>query len=371
MVRTSLIVLFLLTLPAYTLGQESRINLVLLLNTESADRAVALYEGLSGSPQEIAQLRGSQLALATTALLAQQELSTPDLERNLAAAKYNQTIDNDIFRMKEARGSLGAIKDLLVEIRQRNFAQKVTSTVEQLFPSDTQLSTTIPIFFVAFGHANIDAYVRRVVWRGNAPLFVGEGQGELTIVVNLAKAISYGRTTDERFIGMMSIVAHEVFHAAFGAYKDRSPFWRQYYGTRRSYLEQLLDLAQNEGIAYYLTLVQRSRGKLQYDEIERVNGAFAEFNRNAAELLSNRLTDYRANEILRLSNTSGYWQSFGAITGMIVARQIDQILGREALVETVALGPKVFFEKYSELMKRNNDIPLLSDDVLRFLSRTR
>lgn len=371
MARTSLVILFLLTLRVSSPGQESHINLVLTLNTESADQAVALYEGLSGSPQEIAQLRGSQIALATTALLAQRALGTPDLERSLAAAKYNQTDGDDVFQMKQARRSEASIKELLVEIRRRNFAQKVTSTVEQLFPADAHLSTSIPIFFVAFGHANIDAFVRRVVWHGNVPLFVGEGEGELTIVVNLSKAMSYGQTTDERFIGMMSIVAHEVFHAAFGAYKDQSSFWQQYYATHQTYLDELLDLTQNEGIAYYLTLVQRSRGKLSYEGVEHVNEAFAEFNRRATELLAARVTDHRAQEIIRHSNTSGYWQNFGAITGMIIARQIDQTLGRDALIETVALGPRDFFSKYCELMKRDNTIPALSEDVFRFLSRNR
>ena len=83
-------------------------------------------------------------------------------------------------------------------------------------------------------------------------------------------------------------MAHEVFHAAFGAYKDNSPVWRQYYGMRRTYLDQLLDLAQNEGIAYYLTLIQRTRGRLVMDWPERVRTAFTDFNRNAEELLSPR-----------------------------------------------------------------------------------
>ena len=91
------------------------------------------------------------------------------------------------------------------------------------------------------------------------------GKGFFPTVVNLAKAVNYGKTTDERFVGMVSVVAHEVFHAAFGNYKDGSPAWRAYYATHRSSLDQLLDLTHNEGIAYYLSLVQSSRGRLPAD----------------------------------------------------------------------------------------------------------
>ena len=369
LVKSSVIALLVSCLHAY--GQEyANFNVVLDLNYASAERTLELYEGLSGRPQEIAQLRGSQIALATTSLLAQRSLDTPALERSLEAAKFNQSDGDDVFKMKEARANVAAIKELLLEVQRRNFGQKVISTVGQLFPTDTRITTSIPIFFVAFGHQNIDAYVRRVTWKGNTPAFVGEGEGTLTIVVNLAKCVNYGRTVDERFIGMMSVVGHEVFHAAFGVYKDNSARWRYYYATHQSYLDQLLDLTQNEGIAYYLTLVQRSRGKLLSDWVDRVQTSVIEFNKSCAELLLPQTTERRAQEIIRLSNTSGYWESYGAITGMIIARQIDQTLGRTALVETIASGPTDFFGKYAELMRRDGNIPILSDAIIRFVKKT-
>jgi len=353
-------------------AQESaQFNVVLDLNYLSAEKTLELYQGLSGHPQEVAQLRGSQIAMATTALLAQRALIAPMLERSLEAAKFNQALDDDVFRMKEARANVAAIKELLTETRRRNFGQKVVSTVEQLFPADVRITTTIPLYFVAFGHNNIDAFVRRVVWKGNIPVFVGEGQGELTIVVNLAKAVYYGQDVDERFLGMMSVVAHELFHAAFGAYKDGSSAWRGYYSTHHTYSDQLFDLAQNEGIAYYLSLIQRSHGNLRPDWLPKVGAAFDEFNKSVAELASPRIMPNRANELIRLSNTSGYWESYGSITGMIIARQIDQTLGRMALVETIARGPSDFFGKYVELMKRDNNFPRLSDTVVRELGRSR
>jgi hypothetical protein len=373
MSRRSPLMLVLLHLMPLSLlcAQESVFDVTLLLNTESADRTIELYEGLAGRPQTIADLRGSQIALATTALLSGRQIDQATLERSLEAAKFNQNLDDDVFRMKDARANVAVIKELLQEMRRRNFAQKVVSTVEQLFPPDTHIGSTLPIYVVAFGHQNIDSFVRRTLWMGRTPEFVGEGQGELTIVVNLAKAVYYGRDVDERFNGLMSVVAHEVFHAAFGVYRDKSARWRQFLTTHRTWLDQLLDLTQNEGIAYYLTLVQRSRGRFREDQLPNVRTAFEEFNRRTAELQGPSITDRQALQILQQSNTSGYWGSFGSMTGMVIARQIDQTLGRQALSETIALGPYDFFAKYVELMKTRDDIPRLSDDILRYLGRVR
>jgi hypothetical protein len=189
--------------------------------------------------------------------------------------------------------------------------------------------------------------------------------GELTIVVNLAHAVSYGQSTDERFIGVLSVVAHEVFHAAFGAYKDGSPAWRSYYAAHTTPFDALLDLTQNEGIAYYLSLIQRTRGRLSPEWERQVRVSFEQFNRNAEELLSPSLTPRRAQEILRRANTAGYWESYGSMAGMVIARQIDQTFGRQALSSTIAEGPQAFFRKYLEVMQRDGSAPPLSPQLQR------
>jgi hypothetical protein len=344
-------------------------NVRLNINDESAERATELYEGKWGSGRDIVPLKGSQIALATTADLARRRLSASLLEESLDGIKFGQVSSDDVFLLNDARQNVAALKELLEYIKRRNFAQRVSSTVEQLFPADAKVSTAIPLFFVAFGHQNIDAYVRRVVWYDNMPHFVGEGEGELTIVVNLAKAIRYGRNVDERFIGVLSVVAHEVFHAAFGVYKDESPTWRQYYSTHNSYLDELLDLTQNEGIAHFLTFEQRTGGFLPPDWNEKVAASFAEFNRSAEELLSPRTPPQRAHLLIGSSNTSEYWKSYGAITGLFIARAIDQKLGRRALSATVAAGVDDFFLQYVSLAERDNSLPKLSEAIMNHLRK--
>ena len=368
--RCTLRSITLLFLPFLLHAQDSRFNLQLAMDSQSAERTIELYRGL-GSPTQISSLRGSQLALATTAALSRRPLTAATLEEQLQAAKFGQTTGDDVFQLKGAHATAAEMDELLREMKTRNFSRRVVSTVEQLFPAGTSIAVSVPMYVVAFGHQNIDAYVNRVVWRGNTPSFVGEGAGQVTIVLNLAKAVHYGRDVDERFLWTMSVVAHEVFHAAFSVYKEQSTPWRRYYAAQRTYFDQLADLSHNEGIAYYLSLIQRSRGKFQPSEVSNVQQAIGDFNNHAHELLSPTTPTQRSQRIIQESNTSGYWENYGSITGMIIARAIDNNLGRQALTETIADGPDDFFGKYIRLMKTVGDLPQLAPEVVRYFERRR
>jgi len=366
--RCTLRSITLLFLPFLLHAQDSRFNLQLAMDSQSAERTIELYRGL-GSPTQISSLRGSQLALATTAALSRRPLTAATLEEQLQAVKFGQTTGDDVFQLKGAHATAAEMDELLREMKTRNFSRRVVSTVEQLFPAGTSIAVSVPMYVVAFGHQNIDAYVNRVVWRGNTPSFVGEGAGQVTIVLNLAKAVHYGRDVDERFLWTMSVVAHEVFHAAFSVYKEQSTPWRRYYAAQRTYFDQLADLSHNEGIAYYLSLIQRSRGKFQPSEVSNVQQAIADFNNHAHELLSPTTPAQRSQRIIQESNTSGYWENYGSITGMIIARAIDNNLGRQALTETIANGPDDFFVKYIKLMRTVGDLPQLAPEVVRYFER--
>ncbi len=342
--------------------QASSFDVQLALDFSSAEQTLELYEGTSGSPQSVAELRGSRLALAATALLSGQHLETADLESTLRDAKYGQRPENDPFHIEEAREKTAEIKELLAEIKRRNFARRVSGTVAQLFPSSTRISTIIPVYVVAFGHQNISAFVQTIAWENGQPVAVAEGKGQLTIVVNLSRTIFYGDNLDDRFIGTLSVVAHEVFHAAFGVYQNQSAQWQKYFGKYRTYLDRLLELTQNEGIAHYLSFEQRG-GYVPRDWNKRVAASFEEFNARADELLSQSVSPQRAGEILRSSNTSEYWESYGAITGLFIALTIDRELGRNALTATISGGPAEFYRTYLTLVARNNNLPRLSGTI--------
>ncbi len=347
---------------AICLGQ-SGFNLQLTLDYNSAERTLELYDGTVGAPREVASLRGSQLALGATALLSGQRLNVEDLEAHLRDAKYKHVASDDVFRMKEAIENAEAIKELLVEIKRRNFGQRVISTVSQLFPPDTRLSKNVPVYLTAFGHQNISAFVQSIQWRNGKPVAVGDAEGELTIVVNLARTVFYGSNVSERFIGTLSVVAHEVFHVAFGHYQNESSEWQSWFDTHRGALDHLMELTQNEGIAHYLSFEQRG-GYMPPDWRTRIKNAFREFDERSRELASPATSVKRAQEIIRASNASEYWESYGAITGLFMALTIDRKAGRSALHAAIAGGPPVFYETYDRLAQADDNLPRIDEATL-------
>jgi hypothetical protein len=176
--------------------------------------------------------------------------------------------------------------------------------------------------------------------------------------------VRYSDELEGRFLSVLGVVAHEVFHAAFSAYKETSPVWQRWHRRNRGHLDQLLDLTQNEGIAYYLSLDQRGRGYVPRDWPQRTQEAVASFNASADELAKKRLPRGRASQLLRRANLAGYWESYGSMTGMLMAREIDLRLGRKALIESIASGPVDFFLKYAELSSADNTLPRLSETLL-------
>jgi hypothetical protein len=363
------LVIITLWLTNIALAQTNpRFNVNLQVDYSAADQTIALLEGEPVSTKALAELRANRIAASTTGLITDRAGVTEHLENYLDSLKYHQIIRDDVYRLESARRDVVPIKDLLYEIIRRNFSRKVVATVEQIFPQDADIDVIIPVYIVALGHDNVDAYVRRIVWHGDVPEFVDEGEGELTIVVNLTHAARFGKETDERFVNLLGVVAHEVFHAAFGAYKDRSPLWKNYRSTHQRPFDRLLDLTQNEGIAYYLSLDQLGHGYVPPDWSGKTRDVFSAFNKNSLELLSANIKPRRVAELLRTANLSGFWESYGAMTGMFIAREIDLRLGRAALIETITLGPYDFFKKYLSLSIQDGNLPAPSDEFINAIT---
>lgn len=346
---------------------NTNFNVNLQLDYTSVNQAIALFEDQPVSTQILAETRGNVIAATTTGMIADRNSGASLLRDYLDSLKYHQRIQDDIYHLEEGRRNVVAIKELFNAIRTENFSAKVSATVEQIFPRDARVDVIIPVYVVAFGHDNVDAFVRRIIWHGDVPQFVDGDNGELTIVINLSHAVNYGPTLQERFVALLGVVAHEVFHAAFGSYKETSPSWKSFYANHTSYFDNLLDISHNEGIAYYLSLEQRWRGRIPSDWITRTQEVVATFNKNSLELLSSRVSPRRASKILRDANLSGFWENYGAMTGMLIAREIDQKMGREALIGTVENGPIDFFQKYIKLVKNDSNLPPLSDEIINRL----
>lgn len=346
---------------------QSEFNINLILDYSSAEQYISLCDDQPINTQQLAALRGNKIAASTTGLISNQNNVTNNLVKYLDSLKYHQKIVNDVYRLEETRANISKIKELFEVMQNRNFSRRVSATVEQIFPNDANITVDIPVYVVAIGHKNVDAYVRRIIWHGDIPEFVGENMGELTIILNLSQAINYGNNTDDRFINLLGVVAHEVFHSAFGKLKESSPVWQKYYSQFHSPVDALLALTHNEGIAYYLSLEQQSNGYLPRDWKEKTDNALSIFNSKTNLLFSDTLSPRTVSEIIKQANLNGYWESYGSISGMFMAREIDRQLGRNILIESIGNNPFYFFKKYVEICQQNSNLPRLTNRLIRYI----
>lgn len=367
LIRQIICFLFLLILPVSRTSSQTHpnFNVRLQIDYEAAEQTVMLFGDQPVSTQQLAELRGNRIAASTTGLIADRSMVSVFLRDYLDSLKSHQIIRDDIYHLENARDNASEIGELLTELKRRNFSRRVIATVEQIFPPDARVDITIPVYVVALGHENVDAYVRRIIWHGSVPEFVGEGEGELTIVLNLAQSVNYGSDLEERVVSLLGVTAHEVFHAAFGAFKDQSSAWKRFYRKFNRPIDMLLDITQNEGIAYYLSLDQRGRGFLPRDWNSKMNDVFRTFNSNALELLSDRTPRSRVAELIRTANLSGYWESYGSMAGMFMAREIDIRLGRASLIETISHGPADLLLKYASLTRDDSNLPRVDPRLIK------
>ncbi len=357
--------IFLLIVVPQAHSQEEEFDVDLVIDYSAAEQCIRLFEDQFVNTEDVAGLRGNRIATSTTGMIESNGIGAYLLKNNLDTLKHRQYFQKDVYNLEDAKRNAVAIREMLDELKRRNFSRRVVATVEQIFPHDVEVSAKIPVYVVALGHENVDAYVRRIVWQGDEPRFVGENEGELTIVINLAQAVKYSDNLEERFVELLGVVAHEVFHAAFGVYKENSSTWKRYEQKHQRPIDILLDLTHNEGIAYYLSLDQQGRGNLPRDWNSRMREVFITFNNNAKELLSPNTTGARLSELIRSANLSGFWESYGSMAGMYIARTIDKQLGRAALIETISNGPMDFFQKYIELSKDDAALPKLTTKVTK------
>jgi len=338
-------------------------NVNLQVDYSSAEQLIDLCEGRLHSVNAVADIRGSQLAAATSAVLARRQLSAETFHRELELLRDDSKSSDDVFGFVPARAHLAEIKALLAEVKKGELDRRVVATVEQFFPSDARISATLSVYVVAFGNENAAAFVRRVVWQGNTPVFVGENEGEPVIVVNLLRLIGNSLPTNMQFIETLSTLAHETFHAVFAVYQSSSPVWREINAHRETFWS-LAELVQNEGIAYRISFQERTGNTLPPYIFNQAQSAVQQLNNAMRELRSPAITDPRAKELIMNANLSGSFErNYGAAAGLLMAFAIDTKMGRGALTETIAKGVGDFFQKYDALTKQYDELPKLSEEI--------
>ncbi len=187
--------------------------------------------------------------------------------------------------------------------------------------------------------------------------------------MNLSSAIEFGRNTEERALNLFSTIAHEVFHAAFGNYQKKSKTWKNFYSKFRSPIFTLLELTMNEGIAYNFSLEQKL-GNYNFENwYDKISSSFEKYNLIATQLITEKIGSKEIFEKIKDANTSGFWENYGSVVGFVIAKSIDKNFGREKLIETIENGAFDFFQKYFECCEMDKNLPRLSEEILKIISK--
>jgi hypothetical protein len=137
----------------------------------------------------------------------------------------------------------------------------------------------------------------------------------------------------------------------------------------RNIAEQLLDLAQNEGIAYYISMQTHIGGGIPSRQwFNATNNAMEKLGSVLGEMCSPYLTQARAQELMMNANLSGSFEgNFGATAGLRMAYEIDTRLGRPALTATLMHGGRSFVLAYQQACLRDGSLPQIDKRILQLL----
>ncbi len=349
---------------------DSRFDVSLRIDYTSAEETLNFFSRQTFNSRRVASLRGNRIAAATSVMLARTGRPAADLPHELELVRDNYETGEDVYGLRYTQGHIEQLKRLLDETRKRQLDRRVVATIASYFPSNASISADIPVFVVVMGNEKAAAFVRRVVWRDESPVFVGENEGEEVIVLNLARMAGSGQKPEQQFIQVLATLAHESFHAVFGVFQTTSAVWRENH-QRREPIWRLAEIVQNEGIAYCLSLQLQIGGRSPADQwFDATANAVKLFNVAAEELISPNVSQTRANELVMNANLSGSFEgNYGATAGLRIAYEIDTRLGRPSLTETISGGIRDFFGKYQTLCRQNSSLPRIDADVLNVLKQ--
>jgi hypothetical protein len=344
---------------------NNAIDFSLGMDYSAAEQTLDFFERRTADSRRIAGLRGNQLAAATSVMLERTNKEDDDFRRQLELARDISSFESDIYGMSSGRNHIRELRRLLQEMRRRNIERRIVATVSSFFPRQARIATRFSVYLVVIGNDRAAAFVRNVVWDYDVPIFVSDEKGEPIIVVNLARIVEQNDDLEKQFTEVLSITAHESFHAAL-AVMQRSLPESVMPGNAA---EQLLGLVQNEGLAYLLSLQTHIGGQTpSINWFNTTAKAVERLNSVLIELISPGLSYSRKRELIMDANLSGsFEENYGSTAGLRMAYEIDSHLGRPALTETLLGGGPSFLSIYHQVSSRDASLPRIDKRVLDLL----
>lgn len=344
--------------PAGAQEQEQQFHVSFLLDYSAAEEVIEYYAWKHSNTERLVSLKGNQLAIATSLLLAQERQPLPDFVFQLEALRSGALTEDTRYGLSVAAKRTAEIRALLKQLQQMQLHRRISATIAAYFPADVPLDVTIPVYVVAFGNDRAAAVVRRVRWENNRPVFTGDDEGEPVVLANVSRFLEAGDDVQTQALAFMATLAHESFHAVYSLF-------RQSYADSlkaRTADEYLLELVHNEGIAYYLSLeLQRQGRPLSPRWFEETARAIRFLNTVLVEMRSPATSTARKRELLLNANLSGsFSENYGVAAGQRMAYEIDTRLGRSALVQTLTRGFREFFRLYQRCTELEPTLPAVN-----------
>lgn len=335
------------------------------IDYSAAEQTLDYFDHSTGNTKYVAELRGNQLAAATSVALARTEKADDDFRQQLELARNNARFESDVYGFSPAKNHIQELRKLLLEIKHRQLDRRIVATIASFFPKQAKISTRFSVYFVVIGNERAAAFMRYVVWNYDVPTFVSEEKGEPIIVVNLARVVERQNNIEAQFVEVLSTTAHECFHAVFSVLQKSLPDSTK----AKNITDQLLDVVQNEGIAYYLTLQTHIGDRTPSQQwFNGTAQALEMLNRALLEMSSTNLTRARAQELMMNANLSGSFEgNYGATAGMRMAYEIDSRFGRPALTATLMTGSRSYISTYIQACLRDANLPRIDKQVVRML----
>jgi hypothetical protein len=342
---------------------ERNFDFSLGLDYNAAEQTLNYYDYKTNNVKQVAELRGNRLASLTSILLARTEKSEDDFRLQLELSRNNSRFESDVYGFSAGKNHIKEIRKLIEELQHRRIDRRIVATIASFFPEEANISTRFSVYFVIVGNERAAAFVRHVVWNYDIPTFVGDDEGDPVIVVNLARIVEVTSGPESQFIEVLSTTAHECFHAVYSVLQKSLPE-----SVKPSTIaEQLMELTQNEGIAYYLSMQTHSGTETPPSQwFTATSRAFEVLNKVLIELHSPGLTQARARELMMNANLSGSFEgNYGATAGLRMAYEIDKNLGRPALTATLMGGGRAFLLAYKQACDMDGMLPRLDPRIIK------
>jgi len=310
----------------------------------------------------LSALPGNQLLQQ---LLQNKEPAAGSFQQALQQYARQQELPQPDYLLPATAANAAEVTELLAEIKDRDFSVEIEQRVLKYFPADFAIPGNYQILLVTNGWKWGDAMTFQ--YQKDAERYQLVASGIPAIIFNLTLvAQTYGSTTEARLQALKDVICHEVFHAIFADYTKSQ--WHE--ENPLQFSEEVMKLILNEGLAHYIangaaiaTVYQQS------EDIRQKESRVFQLLQSNSELIFSDSASLESRRQTALAGTFGpFWEKYLCLSGLFMIYHIEQQMGEKKVVECVQKGSKYFLQTYANLSRKDSDLPILPEPLLKLLN---